>query len=131
MRRPVRDGETVPPQCPECEARAGGTARTPAATAQQAPSALALRSRAEDAAIQWFDAAVEGAFGLTPAERLALQARVAPQGCRFYGRPGREQSRTLVPGCGVVRLSFIFERLRTGISPATLEATGLSKSNAS
>ena len=23
---------------------------------------------------------------------------------------GREQSRTLVPGCGVARLSFIFER---------------------
>ena len=36
-RRPVRDWETVPPQCPECEARAGGAARTQAATAQQAP----------------------------------------------------------------------------------------------
>jgi hypothetical protein len=36
-----------------------------------------LWSRAEDAAIQRFDAAVEDAFGLTPAERLVLTASAA------------------------------------------------------
>jgi hypothetical protein len=37
-----------------------------------------LWSRAQDAAVQRFDAAVEDAFGLTPTERLVLAARATP-----------------------------------------------------